>query len=96
MNERHIAAAQAVEKCLNGIGTASEISWKMGYRKNSGRLAVTATLRSMERQELVGRIAPRDQWGHANLFLTTKGKKELIDQAQVVTSIVTLDNIEKN
>lgn len=77
MNERDIAVARAVLQCPNGVGNATQISWKMGYKGNSGRMAVTSTLRSMERRGLVGRIPPRDQWAHANWCLLTEAKQTL-------------------
>jgi len=57
-----------------------DLAHALGYRPaRSGRLAVTATLRSMlvpgtDRGLLVGRIPPRDQWSSAMWSITDLGR----------------------
>lgn len=82
MTERQRLVAAAIARGLNGISGAQEIAYRMGYRPaRNGILACTRTLRSMEQQGLVGRIAPFDQWSTADWFLTDAGK-ERFNQAK--------------
>lgn len=76
MNARQQQIAEAIAKGLNGIRGADSIARALGYRPaRSGRLAVSSSLRAMQRAGLVGRIPPEDQWDHARYFLTEKAKK---------------------
>ena len=49
---------------------ADDIARKMKPRSN--RIAVTSSLRSMEKRGFVGRIAPRNQWANAHWFAIEK------------------------
>lgn len=78
LDERSINVLLAIQNGLNGQAGADFIASQLGYRPaRSGRLAVTGTLRKLERQNIVGRLPPRDQWGHAVWFLMPKGKASL-------------------
>lgn len=46
-------------------------------RNMTGRLSVSATLRSLMGAGLVGRIPPENQWSHAAYFLLTDGRAAL-------------------
>lgn len=65
----------AISTWPNGICSAQDIAHSLGYRPSKkGTLAVTKTLRSLEARQIVGRIAPRDQWSTAKWFLNPKTK----------------------
>lgn len=65
--ERNICVA--IEMARNGIRGADSIARFLGYRPAiSGRLAVSSTLRVLQRKGIVGRIPPQDQWDHAAYF----------------------------
>jgi DNA-binding IclR family transcriptional regulator len=78
VSERELAIMRAIASGRNGILSAQRISAQMGYRPaNSGKLAVSATLRSLQRRGFVGRIPPEDQWDHADWFLLPPGKEAI-------------------
>lgn len=78
LDERGVAILIAVGRGLNGQASADDVASRMKYRPaRSGRLAVTGTLRKLERDGYAGRIAPRDQWSSATWFLMPKGKELL-------------------
>jgi hypothetical protein len=78
LDERSIGILIAVSRGLNGQASADHVASRMKYRPaRSGRLAVTGTLRKLERDGFVGRIPPRDQWSTATWFLMPKGKEIL-------------------
>lgn len=80
MNARQRQIAQKIAASPNGITDADTIAGGLGYRPHlSGRLAVTSSLRAMERAGLVGRIPPENQWDHARWFLRALGKAALKD-----------------
>lgn len=58
--------AKAIEEILRATPmprSTDEIAWRMGYRPaRKGRLAVTSSLRAMERRGDVFRLPPRDRW----------------------------------
>lgn len=75
LNDRHFEIAKIIRRFANGIAYADGIAHYLGYRPaTSGRLSVSSSLRQMQKFGLVGRIPPRDQWDHANYFLTETGK----------------------
>jgi hypothetical protein len=75
LDERCIGILIAVSRGLNGQARADDVAHRLNYRPaRSGRLAVTGTLRKLEREGFIGRIAPRDQWGTATWFLKSKAK----------------------
>ena len=80
--------------------SADAIALRLGYRPaRSGRLAVTARLRSLMRRHegkqetsqfgecgrYVGRIPPKDRWGHARWFVTKEGQAMLTARKSPVT-----------
>lgn len=79
MKPRHRAIASTLAALPNGQGTAQDVAHKLGYRPaRTGIVAVSATLRAMERGALAGRIPPETQWDSARWFLTQAGKRELV------------------
>ncbi|TLX16128.1 hypothetical protein [Rhizobium sp. MHM7A] len=78
LDERNVAILISVSRGLNGQASADDVAHRMKYRPaRSGRLAVTGTLRKLEREGFIGRIAPRDQWSTATWFLMPKAKEFL-------------------
>jgi hypothetical protein len=78
MNDRQRAIMATIKRARNGILGADRIAGVLGYKPaRSGRLAVSSSLRALQRAGLVGRIPPEDQWDHADYFLTDDGKAEL-------------------
>ncbi len=78
LEERDVRILLAIAAGLNGQLRADDVAHRVGYRPaRTGRLAVSGTLRKLERKGLVGRIAPRDQWSTATWFLTIKAKDYL-------------------
>lgn len=76
LNAREVAILLSVERGLNGLSAAQDVSYRMGYRPSqSGRLAMTRALRALEARNFVGRIPPVDQWSRAYWFLTPKKPK---------------------
>lgn len=78
LNERCIGILRAISESRNGIKSADGVAAFLGYRPaRTGRLAVSSSLRSLQRAGLVGRIPPQDRWDHADYFLTDDGEAEL-------------------
>lgn len=66
----------ATQTYPNGICSAQDIAYSLGYRPSkNGILSVTKTLRSLETRQIVGRLAPRDQWSTAKWFITPKTRQ---------------------
>lgn len=79
LTPRQIQVMVAVSRCLNGIGNTSEVAARMGYRPaRSGQLAVTATLRKLEKEGLVNRLPPSDRWAQASWSLRAEGREALL------------------
>lgn len=65
-DDRDHAVLAAIRRGRNGQASTDTIAARLGYKPAcDGRLAVSSTLRSLERRGLVWRIPPRDRWGHA-------------------------------
>jgi hypothetical protein len=81
LDARAVSILRAVSAGLNGQSRADDVAHRLKYRPaRSGRLAVTGTLRKLERMGYIGRIAPRDQWSTASWFLMETAKEYLLSQ----------------